>query len=174
MVQRRRALTRAIDEFQGVIGLIVDGRFRVKSLQEARALSAAISSLAADPVSVALGLSELMINGIEHVNLAIGFHGKAELLAADRWEAEIEARLASPANSQKFVEVRIQREAGVLHVGIRDQGPGFDWRPYLDLSASRALYPNGRGIAMARHVAFRNLRFIDPGNEVVATLAIAG
>jgi CheY-like chemotaxis protein len=173
MVQRRRALTLAIDEFRGLIGLIIDGRFRVKSLQEARALSAAISSLGADPASVALGLSELMINGIEHGNLGIGFHEKAELLAAGRWEAEIETRLASAANSEKFVEVRVQRGPGALHVGIRDQGPGFDWRPYLDLSESRALYPNGRGIAMARHIAFRNLRFIDPGNEVIATLAIA-
>jgi CheY-like chemotaxis protein len=174
MVQRRRALARAIDEFRGVIGLIVDGCFRVKSLQEARALSAAISSLATDPVSVALGLSELMINGIEHGNLGIGFHEKAGLLAADRWEAEIEARLTAPAHAEKFVEVRIRREAGALHVTIRDQGPGFEWRQYLELSASRALYPNGRGIAMAHHVAFRNLQFIAPGNEVIATIALAG
>jgi CheY-like chemotaxis protein len=173
MVQRRRALTLAIDEFRGVMGLMVDGRFRVSSPQEARALSAAISSLGADPVSVALGLSELMINGIEHGNLGIGFHEKAQLLAAARWEAEIETRLGLAGNSQKFVEVRIQREPGALHVSIRDQGPGFDWRPYLDLSESRALYPNGRGIAMARHIAFRNLRFVDPGNEVVATLTVA-
>jgi len=173
MVQRRRVLARAIDESRGVIGLIVEGCFRVKSLQEARALSAAISSLGADPVSVALGLSELIINGIEHGNLGISFHEKAELLAADRWEAEIQTRLASAAHSEKFVEVRVRRAPGALHVAIRDQGPGFDWRPYLDLSGSRALYPNGRGIAMARHIAFRNLRFIDPGNEVVATLAIA-
>lgn len=173
MVQRRRVLARAIDESRGVIGLIVEGCFRVKSLQEARALSAAISSLGADPVSVALGLSELIINGIEHGNLGISFHEKAELLAADRWEAEIQTRLASAAHSEKFVEVRVRRAPGALHVAIRDQGPGFDWRPYLDLSESRALYPNGRGIAMARHIAFRNLQFIDPGNEVVATLPIA-
>ena len=173
MVQRRRVLARTIDESRGVIGLIVEGCFRVKSLQEARALSAAISSLGADPVSVALGLSELIINGIEHGNLGISFHEKAELLSADRWEAEIQTRLASAAHSEKFVEVRIRRAPGALHVAIRDQGPGFDWRPYLDLGESRALYPNGRGIAMARHIAFRNLQFIDPGNEVVATLPIA-
>lgn len=173
MVQRRRDLTREIEAFRGVIGLIVDGRFRVRSLREARALSAAISSLGKDPVSVALGLSELMINAIEHGNLGISFQEKAELLAADRWEAEVQERLASPANAGRFVEVRLQREPGVLQVVIRDQGPGFDWRPYLDLSEARALYPNGRGIAMARHIAFRNLRFIDPGNEVVATVAVA-
>jgi len=172
MVQRRRALTLAIEEFRGVIGLLVDGCFRVKSLQEARALSATISSLGADPVSVALGLSELMINGIEHGNLGISFQEKAELLAADRWEAEVETRLAAAANAEKFVEVRVRREPEALHVAIRDQGQGFDWRPYLDLSESRALYPNGRGIAMARHIAFRNLRFIEPGNEVVATLVV--
>ena len=119
------------------------------------------------------GVDLEIFDGHSSGNLGIGFHEKAELLAADRWEAEIETRLGLAANSQKFVEVRIQREPGAVHVAIRDQGPGFDWRAYLDLSESRALYPNGRGIAMARHIAFRNLRFIDPGNEVVATLAVA-
>jgi hypothetical protein len=32
------------------------------------------------------------------------------------------------------------------------------------------LHPNGRGIAVARHVAFRSIEFVDPGNEVIITI----
>lgn len=174
MVRRRRELTQEVEGYRGIIGLIVDGRFRLSSLPEAQSLAAAISTLGAEAASAALGLSELMINAIEHGNLGIGFHEKAGLLAANRWEAEVQTRLALPANAGKFVEIHLWREPGSLRVAIRDQGPGFDWRRYLSVDESRALYPNGRGIAMARHIAFRSLEFIEPGNEVIATLVTPG
>jgi len=133
-------------------------------------LAAGLSTLAADPASVALGLVELLINGIEHGNLGITFHDKAALLAADRWEQEVEARLERPDNADKFVRARARREGGLIRIAIRDCGPGFDWRRYIDLDESRALHPNGRGIAVARHIAFRSLEFVEPGNEVIVTL----
>jgi CheY-like chemotaxis protein/anti-sigma regulatory factor (Ser/Thr protein kinase) len=171
MVHRRRELTRDLDRYRGVIGVMQEGRFRVRELKEAQALAAAVSTLAADPSSAAMGLSELLINAIEHGNLGISFHEKASLLAAERLEREIEERLALPANAGKFVEVHITRAASAVRVAIRDQGRGFDWRRYLTLDESRALYPNGRGIAMARHIAFRTLEYVDPGNEVVVAFA---
>jgi DNA-binding response OmpR family regulator len=171
MVQRRRELTRDLDRYRGVIGVMQEGRFRVRELDEAHALAAAVSSLAADPSSVAMGLSELLINAIEHGNLGISFHEKASLLAAEQLEREIEERLALPANAGKFVEVHITRVPSAVRVTIRDQGPGFDWRRYLTLDQSRALYPNGRGIAMARHIAFRTLEYVEPGNEVIVAFS---
>ena len=171
MVHRRRELTRDLDRYRGVIGVMQEGRFRVRELKEAQALAAAVSTLAADPSSAAMGLSELLINAIEHGNLGISFHEKASLLAAERLEREVEERLALPANAGKFVEVHITRAASAVRVAIRDQGRGFDWRRYLTLDESRALYPNGRGIAMARHIAFRTLEYVDPGNEVVVAFA---
>ena len=170
-VQRRRELLGEIEQYRGVIALVKSAHFQVRTLKEAHALAAAVSSLATDAPGVALGLIELLINSIEHGNLGISFHEKASLLANESWEAEVEARLALPENAAKRVDVFLEREPGLLRVSIRDCGPGFDWRSYLTLSESRALYPNGRGIAMARHVAFRTLEFIEPGNQVVATLA---
>lgn len=173
MVHRRRELARDLDRYRGVFGVMTEGTFLVRDLKQASALAAAMSTLAADPASAAMGLSELLINAIEHGNLGISFHEKASLLASERLQQEIEERLLLPANADKFVEVRIARVAGGVRVAIRDQGEGFDWRRYLTLDESRALYPNGRGIAMARHIAFRTLEYVDPGNEVVAVFAVS-
>lgn len=170
-VQRRKELAGEIDQYRGVIALTQSARFRVRTLQDARAITAAISGLATDSSSVSLGLLELLINAIEHGNLGITFHEKASLLAADRWESEIDQRLALPENVDKYADVSFEREPQLLRISIRDRGPGFDWRSYLTLNESRALYPNGRGIAVARHVAFRSLEFIEPGNQVIATAA---
>jgi len=170
VTQRRRDLAREIEQYHGLLALLEEGEFRVQTLREAHALAAGLSTLAADPASVALGLVELLINGIEHGNLGITFHDKAALLAADRWEQEVEARLERPDNADKFVRARARREGGLIRIAIRDCGPGFDWRRYIDLDESRALHPNGRGIAVARHIAFRSLEFVEPGNEVIVTL----
>jgi hypothetical protein len=170
-VRRRRALSREIEQYQGLLVLLDEGRFRVRTLPQAHALAAGLSTLAADSPSVALGLVELLINGIEHGNLGISFHDKAGLLAADAWENEVETRLALPENADKYVQIHVQREGSAMRISIRDCGPGFEWRRYLDLDESRALHPNGRGIAVARHIAFRSLEFVEPGNEVIVSVA---
>jgi CheY-like chemotaxis protein len=168
-LQRRSALNAEVEQYRGVMGLTQSARFRVQTLQQARALTVAISSLASEPANVAIGLLELLINAIEHGNLGITFHEKASLLMSERWEEEVEQRLTLPINADKFAEVAIEREPKLLRISIRDRGPGFDWRSYLVLNESRALYPNGRGIAVARHVAFKTMDFIEPGNQVIAT-----
>lgn len=170
VVRRRRALAREIEQYHGLLTLLEEGHFRVQTLKQAHALAAGLSTLAADPPSVALGLVELLINGIEHGNLGISFHDKAGLLAADAWEKEVETRLALPQNADKYVQAHVRREGGAMRISIRDCGLGFEWRRFLDLDESRALHPNGRGIAVARHVAFRTLEFVEPGNEVIVTL----
>lgn len=170
VVRRRRALSREIEQYQGLLVLLEEGRFRVRTLPQAHALAAGLSTLAADAPSVALGLVELLINGIEHGNLGISFHDKAGLLAADAWESEVEARLALAQNADKYVQIHVRREGSAMRISIRDYGPGFEWRRYLDLDESRALHPNGRGIAVARHIAFRSLEFVEPGNEVIVSV----
>ena len=136
VMRRRRALSREIEQYQGLLVLLDDGRFRVRTLPDAHALAAGLGTLAADSPSVALGLVELLINGIEHGNLGISFHDKAGLLAADAWEREVEARLALSENADKYVQVHVQREGSVMRISIRDCGPGFEWRRYLDLTGA--------------------------------------
>jgi CheY-like chemotaxis protein len=170
VLQRRRDLAREIEQYHGLFTLLDEGSFRVQTLRQAHALAAGLSTLAADPPSVALGLLELLINGIEHGNLGITFHEKAALLAADDWEQEVELRLGLAQNAGKYVQAHVRREDDTMRISIRDCGEGFDWRHYVELDEPRALHPNGRGIAVARQVAFRSIDFVEPGNEVVVTL----
>jgi CheY-like chemotaxis protein len=165
-VERRRELRRQIEEYRGLVGLLIEARFGFRTLKQAHGVAAAVATMGTNPAAVSLGLLELLINAVEHGNLGITFHEKAGLLASDRWEAEVEARLNLPKNLDKRVEVQVCREASQIVVRIRDQGPGFDWSQYLNLNESRAIYPNGRGIAMARHVAFTRLQYNEAGNEV--------
>jgi phosphoserine phosphatase RsbU/P len=55
---------------------------------------------------------------------------------------------------------------------LRDQGKGFDWRGYQELSAERAADPHGRGIAMARMLAFHNLDYHGAGNELSCSVLL--
>jgi hypothetical protein len=120
---------------------------------------------------VALGLVELLINGIEHGNLGISFHDKGRAArsrclgersrSAARTRAERRQVRADPRAAR-----RQRNGASRFAIAARDS----KWRRYLDLDESRALHPNGRGIAVARHIAFRSLEFVEPGNEVIVSV----
>jgi len=170
LVEQRRRLARHIDDYRAALGLIDQAVFRVRSLDEARALAGALASVCADPHAAGFGLLELLANAVEHGNLGIGFEDKAALLAAGRWEEEVTARLAAPENAGKFVEVRCTRERARLSVSIRDQGKGFDWRAFLAMDPARTSCPNGRGIALAREVAFDSIQYAAQGSRVEVTL----
>ena len=58
------------------------------------------------------------------------------------------------------------RNQDEICVIIKDQGNGFDWNKYLDFSPERATHSHGRGIAMSRMIAFDDITFVEPGNEV--------
>ena len=167
--EQRRDLARRIEEARAVMNLIEHATFRFRTLEEARALAGACAALCEEADLVGMGLAELLVNAIEHGNLGISFHEKSELLAAGRWEEEVAARARRPENLDRAAELECRREGRCVAFSIRDRGPGFAWEPYLTLDETRAFRPNGRGIALARNIAFRTLEFRGCGNEVVAT-----
>jgi hypothetical protein len=57
---------------------------------------------------------------------------------------------------------------------ISDDGPGFDWRRFLDFDPERAFAPNGRGIALSRQLSFSSLTYISAGQPVVVTVPRSG
>jgi hypothetical protein len=83
----------------------------------------------------------------------------------------VAARFALPENTAKFVEVHCRRQGEHLHICIRDQGAGFDWRGFLAMDEARVFRPNGRGIALAREVAFETMEYRGPGNQVEVSVA---
>lgn len=148
------------------IGLLAEGDFLVRTLEEAQALSALIALGADDPDSVVLGLSELLVNGIEHGNLGIDFQTKTRLKSEDCWLEEVIKRLEWPENVGKRVRLHLRNAAGEISVRIEDEGAGFEWQRFLELSPERAFAPNGRGIAITRMMAFKSMEYLGRGNVV--------
>jgi CheY-like chemotaxis protein len=153
-------------------GLLREGSFSFKDLMSARDVATVLANACPDPHRVVIGLTELMINAVEHGNLGITYDEKTRLRDENRWDAEVEHRLSLSAYCDREVEVRYRREADAIRVVIRDQGDGFDWRRYVDIDPARVFDTHGRGIAMARMVSFDSLEYRGCGNEVEVTVRL--
>jgi CheY-like chemotaxis protein len=150
--------------------LLHEAVFTLQTLDEAHALGAVLANACPDPEAAVIGLTELLLNAVEHGNLDISYEEKSILNANGTWKAEVERRLALEGNAGKRVEVRFSREAGRIRFTIRDDGRGFDWRKFLEVEPNRAFDTHGRGIAMANRVTFSSLEYLGCGNVVTGTV----
>ena len=166
----RRALRRLSRRYEDAQKLLQAAEYRFASLQEINKLLPVLAGLAPNPGAVASGLSDLMVNAIEHGNLGITYQEKAQLKMDGVWEKEIERRRTLPEYRERFATVRVERLPDRLQFTVSDQGEGFDWQRYLEFDPARAFDPNGRGIAMARTMSFPDLRYLGKGNVVVASV----
>jgi CheY-like chemotaxis protein len=165
-----KSLRDSLREGRRIFELMTFGRFRVHNLRECNLVASQVAHLCPEPHRVVTGISELLINGLEHGNLRIGYEEKTSLMRTGMWQIEVERRLKSRENRDGFVELEFAVDGDKVQIRIRDQGKGFDWAPYMNLDPNRAFDPHGRGIAVARLSSFDDLQYVDPGNEVVATV----
>lgn len=148
--------------------------FTFRTTDEARDIATLVAQVAPDPGRVVLGLSELTLNAVEHGNLGLTYEDKSRLGIGEPLAAEIARRLAMPEFSARRATIEFRRTAGELVFVIRDEGGGFDWRRYLEMSPERAFDTHGRGIAMSRMLSFDRLEYHGSGNEVEAAVLLAG
>jgi anti-sigma regulatory factor (Ser/Thr protein kinase) len=146
--------------------------FRFRLPREARLLAAVLAKLCPNEAAVAMGLSELMLNAIEHGNLSIGYQEKSQLVESEAWQEEVDRRLASPEQALRWAVLEYTREADSLCFIIRDQGNGFSWESYLELDPARAFDSHGRGIALARQFCFSSVEYLGQGNVVRTTVSL--
>jgi CheY-like chemotaxis protein len=166
----RSKLSARIAAHADALRLMDEGAFSFRTLDEANQLAAFLAQACSNPDMAVMGLAELMINAVEHGNLGISYEEKKRLKLEDRWLEEVEQRLDDEAYRMRRACVRVRRLPGELEFAIADQGAGFAWAEYLELSPERAYDPNGRGIALARQVSFARLEYRDTGNVVVAAV----
>lgn len=170
----RRELRASLNDHAKAMNCMTEGLFTIRTLDEARNLASFVALLGPQPETLAMGLSELLVNGVEHGNLGIDFAEKSRLREADRWEDEVAHRLALDENRNKSVRLKVWGDDTRWVFEIRDDGPGFDWRRFLDFDPERAFAPNGRGIALSRQLSFTSLTYLPPGNQVVVTVPKPG
>lgn len=171
--QSHRALKDEVSRQGQGFSCLVDARFVFRTLDEARSLAMLAANASPDPGRVVLGLSELMINAVEHGNLGIGYEEKSRLIDQGRLAEAVAERLLLPEYAKRQAELCIRRETDRLVFTVRDEGPGFDWQNYLEISPHRAFDTHGRGIAMSRMLSFDALSYEGCGNTVSGVIATA-
>lgn len=149
-----------------MLGLLQEAYFEFSTVEEAQDLAYFLANSFPDPERVILGLSEVMINAIEHGHLGINYQEKGKLLVNGNLIEEIAKRQKIPANAKKKAKLHFTKNDREVVVNIKDEGNGFNWEEFLEIKPGRVMNPNGRGILMARSVSFDELSYIGNGNEV--------
>ncbi|ACT59844.1 ATP-binding SpoIIE family protein phosphatase [Hirschia baltica] len=154
---------------KSAIGTINNGEFSFSTLTEARNLSTMLAIACPNADMVAIGLRELMVNAVEHGNLEISSQQKQDLIMSGNWRNEIETRLQDPRYSEREVVIRYSRTAEQITFLIEDEGSGFDFAA-LDKEQPTGTTYRGRGIALARQLAFPEIEYLGCGNIVRAVI----
>ncbi|WP_367155902.1 response regulator [Methylomonas sp. HYX-M1] len=152
---------------------LTQAQFSFRTPQEARHIADWLSRLCPSRQLAHLGLVELMLNAVEHGNLGLTYDEKTHFLAHSALPDEIERRLDLPEYKEKVASIHFSRADRCLRFTIQDQGQGFDWQPFLEMSMERIMDNHGRGIAMARSLAFSRLDYLGCGNCVAAEISLA-
>lgn len=159
-----------LDDTLVVTHLVDDALFWFQTISQAERLAFWFSQCCPDPAGARLGLHELLINAVEHGNLEINYNEKTILKAENTLTAEIKIRFQKVPFKNRKASLHFQRLPEQLVFHIVDEGPGFDYDKYLTLSPDRAFANHGRGIAIANHLCFSKLEYIEPGNQVIARI----
>ena len=143
-----------------MLGLMEESIFRFRTLEDAKTLAFYIANCFPEPEKVVFGLNELLINAVEHGNLGITYAEKTKLVLSGTWVQEVERRLAAPEYKDKNGRLTFKATKEEIAVTIKDQGQGFDWSNYVELSPARATDPHGRGIAASRLMSFDSMEYL--------------
>jgi DNA-binding response OmpR family regulator len=171
--EARDALRLQLHSHINSLQFLKQAEFSIRTVDEASQLASFIARACPNAEMVVMGISELLINAIEHGNLGLSYAEKSSLKRDDCWRPEIDRRAALATNIEKEVKLQFQRDMHSITLRVIDQGHGFDWQSFLEIDPERAFDPNGRGIALARLLSFSTLIYEGGGNTAVATISLA-
>ena len=143
--------------------------YRLQRLEEVYPLASQLASRLPNSTQYVTALYELLLNALEHGNLAIGANQKELLLRDGKWETEINRRLACASHKQLYVDVTLIQNHDQYKIIIRDQGEGFEWREYM-MRAAQHCEIHGRGLSIALSAKFDRIFYNAAGNQVTCTI----
>lgn len=167
---KQKKVVHEFDSQKRALGLLKNGLFTFRNLEEAQNLSLLVAGFCPNPDKAIFGLNELTVNAIEHGNLGINYEEKKVLLERSQWEAEIKKRISLPENKDKYATLSFEDMGEKVEIVISDSGEGFDYERYIKIDAARMTDPNGRGIAITKMYAFNDMKYVGCGNKVVFTI----
>lgn len=170
----RKELYKRLSNTQEIFTNLTHASFRFRTLNEARQLASFLAHLCPAPEAAVIGFAELLINAIEHGNLGISYREKGQLNSLGTWADEVERRLNLDEYKHRIATASFERFDNMLVFRIHDQGNGFDWQSYLEMSPDRAFDTHGRGIAMAKMLSFDEIEYQGKGNEVICRIRVSG
>ena len=170
----RKALCRQLPTRGNAPQEMVACEFAIRTLEEAGELATLVAQACPSPEAATFGISEPLVNGVEHGNLDLAYKEKSQLALSNSWKSEVGRRSAHPDNLGKRVRLSFRRESNQITLRIADDGQAFAWQDYLELDPRRACDPNGRGIALSKVLSFRSIHYEGCGNVAVATIAPMG
>ncbi len=156
-----------INQFHNKLDLVKTITLQVQTLDDTEYLATFLARLFPDPERVVLGISELVLNALEHGNLGITYDEKGILIKEGKLHEELKRRQTLPENKDKSVLITYTKMQDHIELRIKDEGNGFDWKDYMEISPERATHNHGRGIAMSKMISFDEITYIGPGNEVL-------
>ncbi len=148
---------------------VTESHFVLSSLDDAYDVSTFLSAFFPKPEEVVTGISELLVNAVEHGNLGITYKDKGDFNISDSWLDEVHKRQNMSENKHKKVKIDYKRDDKKITLHIADEGEGFDWQKYMEIDPDRATDSHGRGIALANMISFDKVEYLGKGNEVVCT-----
>jgi DNA-binding response OmpR family regulator len=163
-----RRLREETQQAVGSFSLMLRGTYAFRTIEEGKLLATLLARCSLEPERIVLGLSELLTNAVEHGNLGITYADKSRLLVEQSLQEELTRRLELPENRAKKVLLEVERRDGAIRYRIRDEGPGFAWHQYLEITPERAFDTHGRGIALSRTMSFDSVEYRGTGSEVIA------
>ncbi len=169
-VGRRRKVLGQLRQHSVAGRCLHQAHFTFQTIADVQDIAYTVASWLPDPMQVAPGLSELMFNAVEHGNLGISYDEKNRLIEEGSWISEIERRTSLPEHAHKRAELFFERSAEKVTIRISDKGSGFDFQPYLSLNMHRLTDAHGRGIAMAKALAFDDMAYSDGGSTVTVSV----
>jgi len=167
---RFKEIQNTLNQTQLTMGMLSSALFEFKTLEEARSIASLISNACPNPTNMVMGLTELMINAVEHGNLGITYDEKSTLNSKGSWTEEVSNRLQLSENINKTASIDFQRHADCIEIIVSDQGEGFDWESYMDFDPNRVMDNHGRGIAVANKLSFSSVEYQGKGNTVCARI----
>lgn len=116
--------------------------------------------------NIRVGLRELLVNSIEHGNLAISYNEKSEALQNQNYFNLLLQRKEDPNFKNRMIQLEYTISPTRAEYWITDEGEGFDFEKVL---TSESIDPShGHGITMAKNI-FDYIEYLENGKCVHLT-----